>query len=166
MGWWVEAITAAMVAMRTLLLLLILIWGDIGRIAIDRAVDVHADRSPALLGQLTEQTGGSGQQREAAQQLNRQAEIGQRRTADTSPVQGQPTAQNLIMDPPDRLEQPQVRPAQALLVRNLDQDRRPRVLCLVHRMAQAWHVPPVRTGGAHRVQGERIPASVVCRELT
>src|SRR5918993_1161905 len=68
-----------------------------------------------ILGRPTEQAGGPGQQGEAAQQLNRQAEIGQRSTADASPVQGQTAAQNLIMNPPDRLEQPQVRPAQALL---------------------------------------------------
>ena len=69
------------------------------------AIDLHADRVPPLLGQLAQQPGGAGQQGEAAQQLDRQTEVGQRRPADPGAVQRQPATENLIMDTADRLEQ-------------------------------------------------------------
>ena len=81
--------------------------------------------------------GGSGQQSEAAQQLDRQTKISKGRAADPGSVQRQPAAENLIMDAADRLEQLQVRSAETLLRRDLDQHRRTRVFDLVHRMAEA-----------------------------
>src|SRR5215203_1661896 len=154
-----------MLAMCGSLLVLIWIGGDVDRVAVDGAIDGHADRSATFLRQLTEQAGGPGQQGEAAQQLDRQAEIGQRGTANTGSVQRQPATQNLIMDPPDRLEELQVRPAQPLLSRDLDQYGRSGVFLLMHRMTKAGHIAPIRTGGAHCLQSEFIPLSVVGREL-
>ena len=85
-------------------------------VAVDGQVDVHADRAAALLGELAEQAGRAGQQREAAQQLDRQAEVGQRGAADAGAVERQRPAEHLLVHPADRLEQPQVRAAQALLL--------------------------------------------------
>ena len=55
---------------------------DVDGVAVDGQVGLHADRPAALLGDLPEQAGRPGQQREPAQQLDRQAEVGQRRAAD------------------------------------------------------------------------------------
>ena len=63
---------------------------DVRGVAVDGQVDVHADRPAPLLGELAEQPGGAGQQREPAQQLDRQAEVGQRRAADPGAVERQP----------------------------------------------------------------------------
>src|ERR687898_2765213 len=81
------------------LLVLILIRVDVHRVAVHGAIDGHADRSAAFLGQLTEQAGSPGQQGESAQQLDRQAEIRQRGAADNRPGPRQPATQKLIMDP-------------------------------------------------------------------
>src|SRR5260370_10037185 len=67
------------------------------------------------------------------------------------------------MDPADRLEQPQVRPVQALLVGNTDQNGSPRVGHLVHRMAQPRDVTPLLAGLPHRGERDRGPARVVAR---
>ena len=135
---------------------------DVDRVAVDGQVGVHADRAAALLGDLAEQPGGPGQQREAAQQLDRQAEVGQRGAADTGAVERQPAAEHLLVDAADRLEQPQVRPAQALLLGDPDQHRRARVL----RPCAPGGRGPGRTCPASRVrrtavERERVPAGVV-----
>ena len=77
-------------------------------------IDVARDRHSLLLRELAEQPGGPGQQGEAAQQLDRQAEVGERGAADARAVERQPAAEHLLVHPADRLEQPQVRPAQVL----------------------------------------------------
>ena len=89
---------------------------DVDRVAVDGEVDVHADRAAPLLGDLAEQPGGAGQQGEAAQQLDGQPEVGQRGAADAGAVERQRPAEHLLVDAADRLEQPQVRAAQALLL--------------------------------------------------
>src|SRR5215831_7576391 len=88
---------------------------DVDRVAVDRQVDLVRDGRALLLGQLTEQPRGPGEQRETAQQLQRQAEVGEHGAAGARAVQRQRPAQNLRVDPADRLEQPQVRAVQALL---------------------------------------------------
>ena len=133
--------------------------------AVDVAVDLHADRAASFLGELAEQPGRAGQQGEAAQQLDRQAEVGQRRAADPGAVERQPAAEHLLVDPADGLEQGQVRPAQALLGRRSDQDRGPRVALLVHRMAEPGNEAPGRPGRPHRLQRECVPALVVGRQV-
>ena len=55
---------------------------DVDRVAVDGEVGVHADRTATLLGELAEQPGRTGEQGEAAQQLDRQPEVGERRAAD------------------------------------------------------------------------------------
>ena len=85
--------------------------------AVDGAVDIHADRPALLLGQLSQQAGRAGEQGGAAQQVDRQPEVGKGGATYSGAVQRQPAAQDLIMDPADRLEQPQVRAAEALLAR-------------------------------------------------
>ena len=52
------------------------------------------------------------------------------------------------MHPADRLEQPQVRAAQPVLVGDPDQHRRPRVGDLVHRVAEPGDQPPGLRGPA------------------
>ena len=86
------------------------------RVAVDGEVDVHADRAAPLLGELAEQAGGPGEQREPAQHLDREAEVGQGRTAHAGAVERQAPAEHLLVHPADRLEEPQVRAAQALLL--------------------------------------------------
>ena len=132
--------TATTVAMQLLGASVPVSWRvDVDGVAVDGEVDVHADRAAALLGDLPEQAGGAGQQREAAQQLDGQAEVGQRGAADAGAVQREPPTEHLLVHAADRLEQPQVRAAQALLLGDADQHRRPRVLHLVHRVPEAGH---------------------------
>ena len=79
---------------------------------------------------MAEQAGGASEQGEPAQQLDQQAEVGERGTADACAVERQPAAEDLRVDPADRLEEPQVRSAQALLLGDPEQHRRTRVLTL------------------------------------
>ena len=87
---------------------------------LDRLVDVHAQRAAPFLGQLTEQARRPGQQREPAQQVGGQPEVGQGRAAGARPVQRQRAPEDLRVDPADRLEQAQVRAA----VRRAREERR------------------------------------------
>ena len=118
---------------------------DVDGVAVNGEVGLHADRPPALLGELPEQPGRAGQEREAPEQLDRQPQVGQGRAADPGAVERQPPAQHLLVDPADRLEQPQVRTAQPLLLGDADQHRRPGVADLVDRVPEPGHEPP---GGA------------------
>src|SRR3954452_2807959 len=79
---------------------------EVERGAGEGQVGIHADRTAALLRDLTEEAGRAGEQGEATQQLDRQAEVGERRAADTRPVEGQLPAEDLLVRPADRLEQP------------------------------------------------------------
>src|SRR5580698_6333923 len=94
--------------------------GYINSVAVDVHVDVVRDRRALLLGQLAEESRGAGEQGEAAQQLERQAEVGEHGAAGARAVERQRPAEDLRMDPANRLEQSQVRAAD-----------------LVHRMAEA-----------------------------
>src|SRR5215470_18381959 len=96
-------------------------WGDVDGVAVDRQVHVHTERAAHLLGKLTEQASGPGQQREPAQQFRWQAEVGEGGAAGPCPVERQRTAEHLWVDPADRLEQAQVRAKDALLRRDLEQ---------------------------------------------
>ena len=88
--------------------------GGTGRLfrSTDRKMSI-ADRVAQLLGELPDQPGGAGQQREAAQQLQRQAEVGQRGAADAGAVERQRLPEHLRVHPADRGEQRQVRPEAA-----------------------------------------------------
>src|SRR5271169_4695455 len=79
--------------------------GQVFGVALDREVDVHADRAPPFLSQLAEQPGGPGQQGESPQQVGRKPEIGEGGTAGARAVEGQGPAEHLRVDPADRLEQ-------------------------------------------------------------
>ena len=68
--------------------------GDVAGVAVHGAVDLQAEAGAALLGELAEQPGGAGQQREAAQQLDRQAEVGEGRAADAGAVERQRAAED------------------------------------------------------------------------
>ena len=140
--------------------------GHLDRAAVDPQVDVHRDRPAPLLGELAEQAGGPGQQRDAAQQLHRQPEVGERGAADARPVERQRPAEHVRVHPPDRLVQPEVVAAQALLLGDAEQHRGPRVAHLVHRVAEAGHVAARLPGAAHQVQRQRVPAGVVRRQWT
>src|ERR1019366_7756616 len=133
-------------------------------VAVDREVYVHADRLALLLGQVTQQASRPGEQREPAQQVDGEAEVGQGRAAGARAVERQGAAEDLRVDPADRLEQLQVRAAQSLLLGDPDQHRGPRVGDLVHRVAQAGDEQATRTGLPYRRQRYRIPARVVIRQ--
>ena len=134
-----------------------LVGVDVVGVAVDGEVDVHADRAAALLGELPEQAGRAGEQGEPAQQLDRQAQVGERGAAYPGAVERQPAAEHLLVDPADRLEQSQVRPAQPLLLGDPQQDRRPRVLDLVDRVAETGHEPPGLARPGHRGRGPARP---------
>ena len=128
-------------------------------------VDVVRDRHPLLLGDLPKEPGGPGQQREPAQQAERQAEVGEDRAAHPGAVQRQRPAEHLRVDPADRLEQAQVRAAHPLFGGDLDQPRGARVADLVHWVAQAGDELLRRPRLLDRFQRERVIASVVGRDL-
>ena len=128
---------------------------------VDAQVGVHGDRAATLLGDLPEQPGRPGQQCEAAQHLDRQAEVRERRPAHAGAVERQPAAEHLLVHAADRLEEPQVRSPQALLLGDGDQHRRPRVLHLVHRVPQSGDEAALLARPAHRREGQRVPARVV-----
>jgi len=128
-------------------------------------VDVVRDRHPLLLRELAEQARGPGEQREAAQHSERQAEVGEDRAAHTSTVERQRPAEDLRVDPADRLEQLQVRAAHALFRGDLDQPGGAWIADLVHRVADARDELLRGAGFLHRVQGERVEPSVVGGDL-
>src|SRR5580704_19778356 len=70
-------------------------------------VDVVRDRHPLLLRQLAEEPGRPREQRETAQQGERQAEVGEDRAAHPGAVERQGPAEYLRVDAADRLEQAQ-----------------------------------------------------------
>ena len=90
----------------------------------------------------------TGQQGEAAQQLDRQAEVGERGAADARAIEREPAAEHLLVHPADRLEQPQVRTAQPLASAIAISTGVRGSRHLVHRMAQA---------------GTKRPSALVCR---
>jgi hypothetical protein len=128
-------------------------------------VNVVRDRHPLLLGELAEQARGPGQQREAAQHGERQAEVGEHRAAHARAVERQRPAEDLRVHPADRLEQPQVRAAHALFRGDLNQPRGARVADLVHRVPEAGDEFLRGTGLLDRVQGERVEPGVVRGDL-
>ena len=137
-------------------------------VGVDRAVvevdgeeDVVGDRVPQLLGQLADQPRGPGQQREAAQQLQRQVEVGERGAADAGAVERQRLPEHLRVHPADRLEQREVRTELPLLAGDLEQPRRARVAVLVHVVAQAGDEEPGLALAAYDVERDRVPARVV-----
>ena len=90
------------------------------------------------------------------------AQVGQGGAADAGAVERQRASEHLGVDVTDRLEQPQVRAAQALLVGDPDEDGSPRVLDLVHRVAETRDVPAGLAGAPYGVQRDRAqPASSV-----
>jgi hypothetical protein len=106
---------------------------------------------------VAEQAGGPGQQRESAQHLDRQAEIGESGAADSGAVERQLLSQDARMDPPDRLEQGEVRAVHPFLGGDPQQHRRPRILDLVHRVAQPGDATGARLDGGQR---DRVPVRV------
>ena len=56
--------------------------------------------------------GGAGKEREAAQHLHGQVEVGEGSAADPGAVERQGTTEDLGVDPSDGLEQPQMRAAE------------------------------------------------------
>src|SRR5579885_1852893 len=69
------------------------------------------------------------------------------------------------MDSPNGLEQAQVRPPQALLVGNRDNDGCARVSSLMHRMSQPWHEAVRSLLFRDRPPGEVIPLFIVLWKL-
>ena len=99
---------------------------------------------PALLGEVPEQA-----RRRASRAKPRSSSTGSSRSASAAPhdagaVQRQRPPEDLRMHPADGVEQPQVRPAQALLPAIPISTGRARVAVLVHRMAEAGDEPPGR----------------------
>src|SRR5690348_5582523 len=106
---------------------------------------------------MPEQPGRAREQRHPAQQLRRQAEIGERRAPHPRAIQRQRATQYLTMHPANRLEQPQVRPPQPLMLGNRDDHRRAWVTALVDGMPQPRNVS---AGGTFHRDGparERFP---------
>src|SRR4051794_37518284 len=116
------------------------------RVAVDAQVGVHPNRTPALLRDLPEQAGGAREQREPSQQLDGQAQVGERGAADTGAVERERAAEDLLMGSSDGLEEPQVRAPEALLLGDPHQSRRAWVLHLVDRVPQPGDVPALLSG--------------------
>ena len=74
-------------------------------VQVHRQEDLVRDGVAQLLGELPDQPGRPGEQREPAQQRQRQAEVGQRRAAHAGPVERQRLPEHLRVHPPDRGEQ-------------------------------------------------------------
>src|SRR5215469_8809740 len=83
-----------------------LVGGQVVGVLFDHLVQVHADRPALFFGELAEQPGRSRQEREPPQQVRRQPEVGQRRTAGSGSVEREPPAEYFGVNPADRLEQP------------------------------------------------------------
>ena len=128
-------------------------------------VDVVRDRHPLLLRELAEQARGPGEQCEAAQHGERQAEVGEHRAAHARAVERQRPSEDLRVHPANRLEQLQVRAAHALFRSDLNQPRCARVADLVHRVAEAGDELLRGPGLLDRVQGERVEPGVVSGDL-
>src|SRR5687768_15363591 len=93
-----------------------------GRVVqVDGEEDVVRDRVAQLLRELPDQAGRAGQQREAAQELQRQVQVRERGTAHAGTVERQGFPEHPGVHPPDRGEQRQVRPEQVLLARDLEE---------------------------------------------
>ena len=118
---------------------------------------------PQLLGQLADQSRGPGQQGEAAQQFQRQVEVGERRAADTGAVERQRLPEHLRVGPADRFEEREVRTELPLLAGDLEQSRSARVAVLVHVVAQAGDEETGLALAAYDVERDRVPARVVGR---
>jgi hypothetical protein len=125
---------------------------DVHRVAVDGQVGIHADRPPTLLRDLAEEPGGAGEQGEATEQLDRQAEVGERSPTDTGAVERELPAEDLLVGAADRLEQPEVGAAQAFLVGDLDQARGTGILDLVDRVSQAGDEPAVLAGTSYGLE--------------
>ena len=78
-----------------------------------------------------------------------------------APLRGSRAPEHLLVGAADRLEQPQVRAAQALLLGDPDEHGGPGVLDLVHRVAETRDVPAGLARAAYGVEGDRVPAGVV-----
>src|SRR5215470_11922011 len=124
--------TAAMVAMGALLGA-----GRVGGLVLGVMLDVqvhlHAYWPALLFGDMAEQPGRPGEQRESSKQIGWQAKVGERGAACSCAIKRKSSSEHLRMHPADRLEQPQVRTAQAFGLSDLQEHRRPRVGDLVHR---------------------------------
>lgn len=130
-------------------------------VAVDGEVDVHADGLPLLFGDVPQHAGGAGKEREAAQHLHGQVEIGEGSAADPGAVQRQRTTEDLGVDPSDGLEQPQMRAADPFLVGEGDQRRGARVTALVDRVAETGDDPARCSRLADDLGGEFVPSGVV-----
>jgi hypothetical protein len=118
-----------------------------------RQVDVHADRVATFLGKPAEQAGRAREQRESAQEPDRQPEVGEGRAAGAGPVERQSPAKDLGMDPADGLEQLQVRPAQSRIVRDCDQNGGVGIGDLVDGMTKARNEAALGAGRPDGRQG-------------
>ena len=134
-----------------------------GRTSIARSTSSYIampDRAAHLLGQVPDESGRPGQQREAAQDLDGEAEVAQDGAAGAGAVEGKRPAEQLRVDPPDRLEQRQVRSEQPFLVRDPQQHRRAWIPVLVHVVSQPGDVEPGRPLRRDRLAGQLVPAVV------
>src|SRR4051794_41318804 len=104
---------------------------NVDRVGLDAAEYRVGDRIADLLGEVPEQPGAAGQQHHAAEQRQRDADVGQRRAARTGAVEGQSLAEDPRRASTDRLEQRQVRAELALAPGELEEDGPARGAALV-----------------------------------
>src|SRR5215510_4017424 len=101
------------------------VGGLVLRVVLDVQVHLHAYRPPPLLGDVADEARGSGEQRESSKQIGWQAKIGERGAAGSCAIERKSSPEHLRMYPADRFEEPQVRPAQAFGLGDLDEHRGP-----------------------------------------
>ena len=102
--------------------------------------DPPAHGPALLLGELAQQAGGPGEQRDPTQHGERDADVGEGGATDARAVEGQVPSEDLFVDPADRAEEAQVGSQCAGLLRDRHEARRPRVLDLVHRVPEPGNV--------------------------
>src|SRR4051794_29512310 len=142
-----------------------LVRRQIKRGAVDSVVDLHADRSAQLLGEVAEQPCGPGEQSEPPQQLRGQTQVGECRATDTGAVQRQGPAEDLRVHATDGREQLEVRAADPRFVRDAVDDGRPRVAGLVHRVTETGHEPAGGLRLGDHLARKRVPVAVVSRQV-
>ena len=102
----------------------------------------------------------AGEKSEAAQDLGAESQVGERCSADSGSVEREGAAEYLRVNPPDGLEQPQVRASQTLLLGDLDDHRGAGIALLVHRVSEAGNELSRGSPISHRFPGEVVPFRV------
>src|SRR6185312_11708091 len=134
-------------------------------VAINGIVNVGRNWRAHLLGKLAQQPSGTSKQRHATQQLRRQPQVGERRATDARAVQRQRAPENGGMYAANRLEEPEMRPLQPLLLGDADDNGRAWVALLVDGMSQAGNETPRCPRLGDGAPGKLVPLPVGCWQI-